>query len=247
MVIRKLWLTNELRQDTNSNAATNPAGSWLSGVIARIEFYYSGDNGYSPFYRFDTMYARDGNILNNTDYVTDVLVMSARKLLTVDLNNVRPAKIKMSLSEIDAYNTKTFDIPIIHTGVYNKGVYKTFEEFKTNSPSINSFEIEGDKLSKTVFVKNAAGEYGALRDVWGYCDGTHLYIQSADSYFEMIPQQNTFICSAAKAISRYRIVKAENILMLGLFGGGVGKQNKKVTYGLNLKPFELDMDTGELF
>ena len=245
LVIKKLLLTNELEKYTDEKHSKNDNVSWLSGVIARFEFYSNNGNGYSPLYRFDTLLSGTDKIGHPNNYLPDVLLLSIKKLLTSDLKNISPARKKMSLDEIDTYNQRDFNIPIIGAESYNKGVYKTFEEFKNNAPSIANYEVAEDKLTKTIFIKDTAGMY-PVRDVWGYCDGQHLYIQSANNYFELVKTENTFICNAAKSISRHRNIKAENVLMLGAFAGSVGKQNKKVTYNLTLTLFHLDMESGEL-
>jgi hypothetical protein len=67
-----------------------------------------------------------------------------------------------------------------------KGIYKTFEEFKNNSPSIPleyeilsgkivyaGFEIHNDTLYNLKVDKDKANEIGLI---WGFCDGKHAYI-----------------------------------------------------------------------
>ncbi len=180
------------------------------------------------------------------EYISNVLALSVQKLLTSGLTTFPlPVKI-MSLDEIMRYSSQQVHIPIFTATVYKKGVYKTFGDFKMNNPSIFNYEIEEDKLTKTIFLNDGQGAY-PVRDLWGYCDGTHIYINSADNYFELIKKGNTFISNAARSLSRQRHVKAGNVLMLGVVGGGIGRGNKKTTYILIRKLYELDMDTGELY
>jgi hypothetical protein len=172
--------------------------------------------------------------------------MSVQRLADINLHDVSLHRTKISLESIEADNKRQLEIPLFQDVTYKKGVYKTFDEFKMDNPSFTDYELVEDKYTKTILVKDIKGAY-PIRDVWGYSDGKHLYIQSADNYFELLSRQNTFICNGAKALSRYRVVKAGNVLTLGTLYGSVGRQNKKVIYNLDLKPFELDMDTGRLF
>jgi hypothetical protein len=80
---------------------------------------------------------------------------------------------------------------IIDDGVHlKKGIYKTFEEFKTNSPSItldwqviggdvsNRYALlEGLASNDTVYWLNIQKEEcEKIGDIWGFCDGIHVYI-----------------------------------------------------------------------
>ncbi len=246
MVIRKLWLSNAADQDPVAINPKNPGDAWLRGVLAKFEFYVNTGDGYFPLYRFDTLYTGHEKIDAKNSYLPGVLAMSVQRLANKPMNDMIVNRKKMSLEDIDAYNKHQMQVPILQNGAYKKGVYKTFNEFKMNAPSFTDYEIQKDKYTSTIFVKGANGDY-PVRDNWGYSDGEHLYVHSADTYFELIRRQNTFVCNGAKALSRYRIVNAGNAIALGILGGGVGRQNKKVVYLLNLRPFELDMDTGEIF
>jgi hypothetical protein len=48
-------------------------------------------------------------------------------------------------------------------------------------------------------------------------------------------------------LKRRRDLKAGNVFLFGPVAGTVGRGNKKVSYNLSIKPYELDMDTGELY
>ncbi len=84
---------------------------------------------------------------------------------------------------------------ILKTQVFRKGVYRTFEEFRTNSPSITSnYYIEErtgaqeywlNKDNKKVRILNEhSGKYEKEEDyIWGYCDGDNIYVLYAlDDY-----------------------------------------------------------------
>lgn len=246
MAVKKLLLTNEcIEEGSESVNKKNANGSWLKGVIAKFEFFYSYEDGYIPIYRFDTIYTGTKDIRTNaSEYIVDILKMSVQKLMTTDFKNVR--RKKMSIQDIYSYYNQQLNVPVIIAKIYKNGVYKTFEEFKMNNPSITEFEVKKEELTQTVFIKDDKSEY-PVRDVWGYCDKNKLYIQSADNYFQLVKKQNTFICFGAKDLFRDRHIKVGNVLMGGVLAGGIGKGNKKVSYTLNRKVYEVDMETGELY
>lgn len=76
---------------------------------------------------------------------------------------------------------------LIRNGTLKKGVYKTFAEFQTNSPS-----EEGDLLIKNrstaaqiyllanrneLVLRDDAGQEHKVKNYWGYCDGINIYIK----------------------------------------------------------------------
>src|SRR6187402_2661037 len=64
---------------------------------------------------------------------------------------------------------------IINTKHYNRGIYKTFKEFKFNAPSIvDSFYVDGNNLlllNKNTGKKKRVNE----NEIWGYSDGKKVY------------------------------------------------------------------------
>jgi hypothetical protein len=248
IVLKKLWLTNECIEEKVESANKKTAnGSWLKGIIAKFEFYCSYEDGYTPLYRFDSIFSGLSNINEySREYLYDALITSVQKLVTANLNNLSSARKKMSIHDIIAYTRQQFNIPITNTTTYMKGVYKTFTEFKNNTPSYINYEIRKDKLTETIFVKDKLGEH-PVRDVWGFSDGNNIYVQASDNYFPLTKKQNTFVCYGAKELSRSRHVRAENVLILGVFAGGLGNGNKKVSYKVKRKLYQLDMETGELY
>ena len=77
-----------------------------------------------------------------------------------------------------------------------KGVYRSFKEFKYNSPSIlDSFTIttEQKKIIKSISESTESNThtiyhillpepYSESDDVWGFCDGKHVYINTRQIY-----------------------------------------------------------------
>ena len=245
-VIRKLWLSDRLQIDSDTKGSNNFNQKEQGGVIATIEFYHNNGKSFTPLYRFDTVYRGMKNFkLEAQEFLDNLLIMSVQPLIAIG-NNFSSSDKVMTLDEIGVYSRRQFDLPIIKADIYKKGVYNTFDEFKLNNPSIVFYDIVSNKLTKTVFSKDENGEY-PVRDVWGYSDGTRVYIKSGDNYFELIKKQNTFISFAARSLVATRTIKLGNVLMLGFVFGAIGSQNKKVYYDLIFGLYELDIDTGELY
>ena len=67
------------------------------------------------------------------------------------------SKIKFTWSEIVAHEHKIFDIPVLKDSLLVPGVYLSFEEFKSNSPSVTQFEVTKDKFNDFIYVKQSDG------------------------------------------------------------------------------------------
>src|SRR5205809_961604 len=74
---------------------------------------------------------------------------------------------------------------IINTRIYHRGVYKTFQEFKLNTPSIsNDFSFDGKHLwlvDKNSGQKKKADD----KEIWGFCDGSKIYVLRI-KYYELL-------------------------------------------------------------
>jgi len=75
--------------------------------------------------------------------------------------------------------TASRDPYIVNAVVYNKGVYKTFDEFKHNKPSITDyFVIEKGKIWRTY----DSGPRKKIKKskIWGYCSGDKIFVRRAN-------------------------------------------------------------------
>ncbi|MEO7991583.1 MAG: hypothetical protein ABI663_18670 [Chryseolinea sp.] len=68
------------------------------------------------------------------------------------------------------------DSYIINTTAYSKGIYKTFEDFKYNKPSIvDPYTFDG----KNLWLKDTnTGKLKKIKkkEIWGFSDGTRVYV-----------------------------------------------------------------------
>ena len=67
---------------------------------------------------------------------------------------------------------------IVNAVVYNKGVYKTFDEFKHNKPSITDhYVIEKGKIWKTY--ESGPKKKIKKNAIWGHCTGDKIFVRTA--------------------------------------------------------------------
>jgi len=87
--------------------------------------------------------------------------------------------------------------------VFNNGIYKSFEDFKKNSPSISeNAVIKENKPLRILFGEvdeylsyNTEGETIKLRkdSVWGYCDNNNIYVYFHNTYNQVFIKGAIFI------------------------------------------------------
>ncbi|HMG88718.1 MAG TPA: hypothetical protein VK589_01625 [Chryseolinea sp.] len=65
---------------------------------------------------------------------------------------------------------------ILNAPAYQKGVYRTFDEFKYNRPSIVDHYAIG---KKAILITEGTGKSRKLKkhEVWGYCDGSRIFVR----------------------------------------------------------------------
>jgi hypothetical protein len=235
-------------------------------LFTNIEFYLFKDSGYYALYRFDSAFSTDIkkpiniagiNTAGNKQksfvglLVQEALETSLSKLETMDWkkNTTVSSKRKFTWSEIEAHEHKNFDIPVLNDNVMVPGVYLTFEEFKSNSPSITRFEITKDKLNDFIYIKQSDGRQVSLLNVWGYCDSSNqIFVRSKYNYFKLQRRQNAFyIYGSNQTIHEfhYRYYPGFQGISGSPYIPATGSNTED--YELALKPFQLDWETGELF
>ena len=209
MVLKKLWLTDELDIKNNSSKEKNlndklnrsiAKNEWSSGIIVSIDFYLKNQQDYYPLYHYDSIMNKALTVSENgPEYIQLALISSLAKLIRIDQNFTGlEGKRKLTWDEIKNYNEKRFDIPILRDSVPHAGVYMTYDEFKNNNPSITRFEIKKKKEIQDIYITGTDGKEYLERKMWGYCDGKSAYIRSVEFFFLLQRLNNAFYIYGGK-------------------------------------------------
>ncbi len=240
IVLDKYWITSSIVKDTSI------AGSFQEGILIKANILAERNGGYYPLYTVDTMYTK---LQLNADNETALLENGIDKMLTRIINKsqseLKISRRKLAYDDITAYVNDRFAIPILGTTLYKKGIYKTFQEFTNNNPSITNYEIVYKGRTDVLRGEEEGGPMHIIKNAWGFCDGTNLYICSSDNFFLLCQEGKSFEINGFKS---FTYVTNLNVLMLMApirliyipiyFGGHL--KDKKV-------PLQIDMETGELF
>jgi hypothetical protein len=185
-------------------------------INIEIECYYKHGDKIFPATRFDTSYAHHfpNVIFNASPIIKELLRPFMEKIEHIDLERVVKRKIYTQDDITKRYNAR-FDIPILKTTSYKRGVYKNFNEFRNNIPSIDSFNIStellkvkagnvksidaGSLLIKAIQKRNTItylydknNQLITPSEVFGYCDGKTAWIQHGSFFYPLIKTGNAF-------------------------------------------------------
>jgi hypothetical protein len=259
MVLKKFWLTSGLDEEMEQqiqNTEIDSSSKKISSLLVRIEFYLKRASDHFILYRYDTMITRNLYVSRDASaLVEQALIFSISRLQEMEskFQSITETRRKFNRDEIDAHNQKQYDLPVLKDSSLARGVYFSFEEFKNNRPGQKDFEVEKDKLIDLIFTKQADGTLAPIRDAWGYCDGKNLYIRSMDNYFMLQRECNAFYIYGAKEFKHKKRAKdpAMGVDADKPTGDNTNYTNtlqktSKRHLALELKPYELDWDNGEL-
>ena len=253
IVVKKFWLSQEADEIRDENDKVGQAmNGWDAGVVCKLEFYLERDSVFFPLYRIDSVFTfkerlndyRGTRFVDNAaSFVISVLKSSLEKLVEINMDDIIAKRRKFSLNDIQQKYLQRPDIPVLKSVDFKKGAYKNFEEFKLNAPSISSYELREGSVGDVLYVKEGDAEY-PTREAWGFCDGKDIFINSGDKYSRLVRRENTFYFFGIKGV----VQKSKHIG--GMSSGlnyAMNTGPKKTVYKLDLKYYQIDMETGEVY
>jgi len=271
MVLKKFWISTDVHKYDNRkiwDMEEDTSKQISFSLFTNIEFYLLKDSGYYTLYRFDSVFSADikvaidiaGTTIHDAGnkprssaalMIQDALKTSLSKLTTMDWkwNTIVSSKRKFSWHEIETHEHKVFEIPVLKDNLLVPGVYLTFEEFKSNSPSVTEFEITKDKLNDFIYTKQPDGRQISLVNPWGYCDSSNqIFILSNHNFFKLQRRQNAFyIYGSNKSVHEYHYAPMGTMPSADGSPQTTGGYMTSDDYVLLLKPFQLDWESGKMY
>ena len=243
--LKKLRLSSEatLRVFENEHEG-QPQNGWDEGVLIKMEFYLRKEQFYYPLYRYDSVLNIEGKLPNDAPmFLTTAFSSALSKLFTLNLEHIPESARKLTIEDIVARSNKETQIPILVETAFKKGVYKTFEEFKMNAPSVTEYQFRKGKFGDMLYVKEGDNEFPD-RTAWGFCDGKNFFINSSDIFSELIRDGNTFYFSGVKSITKKAI---HNLMKTSMLNIATNTGEKYSVYSVDKKYYQIDMETGEVY
>lgn len=250
-IIKKLWLSDGIytREGIPSAKGENTVRlNVMSGIMLQLDFFASSHNEYVPLYQYDTvMIGAAGIFRQGGSYIATALAASLSKLSQFTDARISSIEKRLSYQGIEEYYQARFALPILSQAPL-KGVYMNFEEFKNNQPSIREYRIIPSEKTDELYAMGKNGKEILLRNVYGFCDGSTIYVAGANNFFRLHRAGQTFNMYGAKSMKKSRIYfTAAKLITAGLNPETFSKNNTKIEYKLKHHPYQLDMETGDFF
>jgi hypothetical protein len=244
LVIKKFWFDRDYFFGTSNY---NKHTSYFFSVA--IDYFVMTQNEFIPLAKIDTLLTFP---IKLSDPKKGILVGEAiqrilKNIPELSITNVSEKKA-LTLSQLNAYYQKNYDLPIFNSPSLQKGVYMSFSEFKNNAPSISDFEIRNSPLADDIFIKEGT-EFNRNSKAWGYCDGTNSFIKIDKSLFQLYRQGFTYsvygntslthsFSSGTYSYNEYASA-GTNIAM-----AAIGILSSHDNFKLKLVPLQINMETG---
>ena len=247
--IKKLRISDDAVSKLVPDGKTGqPANGWLRGVITKIEFFIQEDSFFIPLYRFDSIVPFKGHPDRDApDYLSMTLKLALEKLFTLGPGDILSRR-HILLADILKTNKLNYDLPVYNNPQHQKGLYKTFDDFKMNRICYPDFVLKTAPKSDIIYVKENGIET-PMRSVWGYCDGLSYYINSGDIYARLIPVGNTFYFEGIKSLSNYTVFVPKGSILLSPILPTIptSVEPHRIFNDKILKYYQLDMDNGLVY
>jgi len=243
LCIKNFWASTAIEvgsEDITTNEFTK-------GIVVKVDAYAHFGDFYQPLARVEFYHLLAAINKSNIKQIIEVVLQTAMKEILTKTDKLKQENKQLTREQIDIFNSAANSIPILSDTYLVRGVYNSFKEFKMNQPASRDFEVQNGRLGDMIFVKDAAGQEAPERNAWGYCDGKKIFMKMSDKFYELHRCGQTFNVFGAIQLTRRSNIKAGNVLLLGLAAGAVGSQNKKTTYYLLDKPYQLEMNNGEVY
>jgi hypothetical protein len=231
---------------TVADVDNNNLVKWNSGIFFNAELFSFNGKGYHALYKIDTVFTSEKKFLVE-NIPPDIFHILFYKVENKKITELHTGKTAFSFQQMQDHVNNFYNFPILTDKTLQRGVYKTFNEFKNNQPSVESFQTKSGNLSDELYITENNQTF-VLQDYWGYCDGRNLYIHSADNNFQLYRIGNTFNTKAFKSLNKQKPVgnAVAHMLLTPLPFLAVPHKGPD-KYKVLPEAFQLDMQTGEMY
>lgn len=247
IVMKRFWLGGDAKSNNKRVEMANSVGS-DNNLYCKWEYYLGKDGKYLPIKRMDTIMRIDENLAKYIDeefsekrqsyfkYALKALIEILDYSNAVKQFETQPKK---TLEEIKEFNKKMNLIPVLQDSGFKRGVYLSFDDFKNNRPSIIDFQekkMHYGRINQNteIYLEDMKGE--TISNYWGYSDGKEFRygMLGNDKIYRI---QNTF-CFFIKVVGY--VISSDDP------DGSTMVTTSKNKYEV-WAPFQIDMETGEIY
>ena len=241
IVLKHCWITQGVGPISPANEKEYRYGINLS-IRLKADVYISVQNLWRPLLRIDTTSYSPGDPNEWAERKFNELLtgfaQQLNKYSTVDVTNRKG----FSLDSIEHSNASAFTAPAFVTTLLKKGVYKSYSEFRNNSPSISDYEIKREGNFSILYLREKNGNTYYSNNIWGFCDNNQVYVNIALNYFPLFRDGNAFYVYGSDRLEK-RTSSLPLIIPFAGYAGHVDFERKKITVD-GFRIFVVDLEKG---
>ena len=223
-------------------------------VRFEAEGYLNKENLYFPAVRLDTTAI---SVATEDDFyiLKNILEQFALKAALMDTARIFKRN-GYSILEVENRYQQRHKKPVLQAPQLQKGVYKTFQDFASNNPSIKQYQFKKDETAAILYIEDGTKNWIPERKVYGYCDGKVAWINVNNIFYPLVRQGNTFEFLADydlvnnKGPLRNRnsnLVTGDMFTSLAATAIAIGKNQAMADETIGKIVFQLDMETGQFY
>lgn len=258
IVLKNLWIDNLPTSEFKSN--TDPDMIWeaYQNIYVKVEYYLKKETAYYPLKRIDTVYQlTEQNIhseaLNFKKNNLSFFLFTLKSLIeTYDfaaLIDKSGLRTRLTLTSIDSFNNKRYQLPILTAGKAKPGIYFTGKDYINNTPAADSGYVvdRKNRLFRKEDKKTEIPYLVHVTETGSHTQGSQkVVIQREGNAVEFFIVSGVYL-SKAVAGSMLGIIPDRR------FGGTQELEQLKFHLGggaklhVILTPRQINMETGELY
>jgi hypothetical protein len=232
--VKKLWFGTYDTTDIKENKLPIRTRK----LFLKIEFYENDRSCYYPLYRFDTTINMNEMPGKSPAFVLETaLNASVRKMINNNIN--RQHTRCLSRHQIDSFNNTANTYPIQKEKVAKKGVYMSYIEFRNNEPAYTAFNVRYSKTGDVVTIPSA--DRDSVINAWAISDGKKMYVRLGSNLFELFKSGD---CYDFYGYDIYFQERRPNMYTTPIVVLPLMAITAK---GTPRKPFQVDIETGEIY
>jgi hypothetical protein len=186
--IKMFWVLKDLKVGEKTGSS--------SYVRINIDGYVSTDgNLFKKACELDTVYVRENVFLGDDEEIESAFKVFSKRVLLYAKDALAGNGEQKTVEQIISQPYQNINVPILAETIYNEGIYKNFQEFLQNKPSVQDYDtIVVAKKKIKFFTKSINGAADTI-SVWGICKAGKIYKYHADSLVAIEKQGTGFIVS----------------------------------------------------
>ena len=165
-----------------------PHGS-INNIKFETECYYFVGDSLFPAIRIDTSYSEEITKIKKSfsELIKEIIHPLIERMTGIDSLTMRKRK-SYTLQQIQDRYQSRFNLSILTTKEYKKGIYKNFREFINNGPSITEFTVKNAGFN--TYLYDADGQI--ISKVFGFCDGINCWMYGGAFCSPLVRVGNSF-------------------------------------------------------